>query len=123
MDRQDSDRSIAVVPNTPLARWAAIPVAKANLRTLAGAAICISWLVFGSLLVENSRDFVLVSSLTLLVAHACVHMTTIVLLKQLGDQGRADARIALKAYRNPLRLNNLDLAMAWAAVAATSGVA
>jgi hypothetical protein len=115
----DPELNRRVIPPSPsaLAQWAATPVGVANARTVGGHVLVLCWVVAVALYTTDASAAIRNFGIAFFVLHATVYAVTLGLLRRLKNQGRTDAAAGLAAYRNPMRINNFDLAMLWGAAA------
>jgi hypothetical protein len=122
-DRPPAQRTTANDP-TPPARfyWATRPRGPANAVAFASMGLCMAWILTAASHSDEPLTFIRHASAIFIALHGTLHVLVARHLKRLCDAGMEAAATALRAYRDPRRVSQLDIAMAWAGFAALASI-
>jgi hypothetical protein len=107
--RTDGERAAA----ERLRRWSVRPPARANLISLACAAVSVFWLLMASAGSEDRLSLLRQAAVLFIAFHGVTYVVWLRMIRRLVSRGIAEGKVALAAYTDPRRVTNLDLAMFW----------
>lgn len=96
-----------------LEQWAASDRHRKNLVAIVLSGGVMVWLSVAAWGMPDRVAFLRGAAVAFSAAHGVRHVLVLSTLARLRREGMAEAARALDAYRDPLRLTSLDLAVAW----------
>jgi len=114
------DRRRRIAAN--LKRWSARPIGQSNRQAIGVCLVMMLLLIAASGYSADATAAMRATAGLFAATHGALHMSAIIRLRKLNMAGMSEAAEALRSYRDPFRISNLDIAVAWAAFALVAPV-